>query len=354
MPGMDGEALGRVIKADQKLRDTRMVVLTSLDSAGKKQLFEKLGFSGHLTKPVRQQELKDILSLALTDPNAGRRLVQSPGKRKAALDFSSTFAAKKKRILLAEDNITNQQVALGMLKKMGLRADAVASGAEAVIAIKSIPYDLVLMDVQMPEMDGLEATRYIRDPKHSIINHDIPIIAMTAEAMQGDREKCLKAGMNDYVSKPVTPRALAEVLAKWLPQAEETDEPEKDLPADTVKEESPPSTESAVWDKGEMMSRMMEDEELVKKVLEMFLEDMPVQIQAIKESMKTGDIRGLEFQTHRIKGSAANVNAAALQAVALAMEKKAKAGDMDAAGAMLADLEKELVRFKNVADKELQ
>ena len=109
-------------------------------------------------------------------------------------------------------------MALGILKKLGLRADAVANGAEAVKALETIPYDLVLMDVQMPEMDGLEATRQIRDPQSAVLNHGIPIIAMTAHAMQGDRERCLEAGMNDYVSKPVDPRALAEAIDKYLSQ----------------------------------------------------------------------------------------------------------------------------------------
>src|SRR5664280_1022624 len=122
------------------------------------------------------------------------------------------------RILLAEDNLTNQQVALGILKKLGLRADAVADGVEAVRSLETIPYDLVLMDVQMPEMDGFEATGRIRDPGSAVLNHAVPIIAMTAHAMQGDRERCLEAGMDDYVSKPVSPQALAEALARWLPK----------------------------------------------------------------------------------------------------------------------------------------
>ena len=130
------------------------------------------------------------------------------------------FAGVTARILLAEDTITNQKVALGILHRLGLRADAVADGAEAVHALESIPYDLVLMDVQMPVMDGLEATAVIRNPESAVLNHAIPIIAMTAEAMQGDREKCLAAGMNDYVSKPVTPRSLADRLALWLEPAE--------------------------------------------------------------------------------------------------------------------------------------
>jgi CheY-like chemotaxis protein len=121
------------------------------------------------------------------------------------------------RILVAEDNIVNQEVALGILRKLGARADAVADGAEVLEALRTIPYDLVLMDVQMPEMDGLEATRIIRDSHSAVHNHQIPIIAMTAAAMQGDRERCLDAGMNDYITKPVSPHALSEALNTWLP-----------------------------------------------------------------------------------------------------------------------------------------
>ena len=124
------------------------------------------------------------------------------------------------RILLAEDNIVNQHVAVGILKKLGLRADAVANGAEAVTALETIHYDLVLMDVQMPVMDGLEATRLIRDASSAVKNHQIPIIAMTAGVMQGDREQCLDAGMNDYVTKPVSYQALMVALGKWLPNGQ--------------------------------------------------------------------------------------------------------------------------------------
>jgi CheY-like chemotaxis protein len=119
---------------------------------------------------------------------------------------------------VAEDNVVNQDVALGILHKLGLRAEAVADGAEAVEVLRIQPYDLVLMDVQMPKMDGLEATRIIRDPQSPVLNHQVPIIAMTAHAITGDRNRCLESGMNDYVSKPVLPQALIEVLNKWLRQ----------------------------------------------------------------------------------------------------------------------------------------
>jgi CheY-like chemotaxis protein len=123
---------------------------------------------------------------------------------------------RKIRILVAEDNPVNQKVAQAMLKKMGLWADVVADGQEAVNALQIIPYDLVLIDCQMPVMDGFEATRYIRQQGSKALNPCIPIIAMTALVMQGDREKCIQAGMNDFIAKPVQKRELTEMLARWL------------------------------------------------------------------------------------------------------------------------------------------
>jgi CheY-like chemotaxis protein len=216
MPGMSGEALGFAIQKDPRLADTRMVMLTSLGMRGDARRFAEIGFAAYATKPIRHQELKTVLSLALIEPTM-RPIVT----RHTAYETQNLFVGCKALILLAEDNITNQQVALGLLKKLGLRANAVANGAEALKALMTIPYDLVLMDVQMPVMDGLEATREIRSPQSAVCNHCIPIIAMTAHAMQGDREKFLEAGMDDYVTKPVSPTSLAEVLKKWLLKEEE-------------------------------------------------------------------------------------------------------------------------------------
>ena len=129
---------------------------------------------------------------------------------------TGVFTDSNARILLVEDNITNQKVALGILRKLGLLAGVVANGVEAISALEVIPHDLVLMDVHMPVMDAPEATQRIRDPRSAVLNHTMPIIAMTADAMLGDREKCLAAGMNDYATKPVTPRSLSERLESWL------------------------------------------------------------------------------------------------------------------------------------------
>ena len=150
-------------------------------------------------------------------PASAESSMRPPASRPATMMVRRQGA----RVLVAEDNIVNQEVALGILRKLGLRADAVANGVEAVEALRSLPYDLVLMDVQMPEMDGLEATRIIRDPKSRVIDHRISIIAMTAHAMRCDRERCLQAGMNAYLSKPVSPPALVEALNAWLPERSE-------------------------------------------------------------------------------------------------------------------------------------
>ena len=214
MPGMDGAALARIIKTDEKLRDTRLVLCSSLGQRGDAKRMQEIGFAAYLTKPVRHREIIDCLSAVLLAGTAVAQQSQPIVTRHTIREMRRGVV----RILLAEDNITNQQVALGILKKLGLRADAVANGKEAVKALETLPYDLVLMDVQMPEMNGLEATRHIRNLQSAVRNHRIPIIAMTAGAMQGDREKCLEAGMNDYVSKPVSPQALAEALDKWLPR----------------------------------------------------------------------------------------------------------------------------------------
>ncbi|TVR04052.1 MAG: response regulator [Spirochaetaceae bacterium] len=339
MPGMDGETLGREITRDDELNGIRMVMLTSLGNRGDRRRVEDIGFSAYATKPIRSQDLKNVLALALSEdsrPRASRPFVT----RHAARESATQFADRNARVLLAEDNITNQRVALGILRKMGLKVDAVADGSEVVTALSTIPYDLVLMDVQMPEMDGLEATRAIRDQGSPVMNHTIPIIAMTAHVMQGDRERCLEAGMNDYVPKPVLPATLAAVLDRWLPRAAlaapstDNDRRPADAPAN-------PPDEAPVFDRAAMLQRMMDDEELAATVAELFLEDMPEQIALLGTHVSERNVRGVRHQAHRIKGASANVGAERVRAVATGLETEAAAGNAETFSAALAGLEQE-------------
>jgi len=346
MPGMDGAVLARIIKADETLKDTRLVLMTSLGQRGDAKKMEEIGFAAYLTKPARQSELFGCLSavLALT---ATAQPAQPIVTRHAIREMRRGAV----RILLAEDNITNQQVALGIIKKIGLSADAVANGAEALKTLETLPYDLVLMDVQMPVMDGLEATRNIRDPKSAVRNHQIPIIAMTAHTMQGDRERCLQAGMNDYVTKPVDPQALMEALEKWLPR--ETAATKEQLPGKP--KDTPPVSaqepEVPVFDKAGMMSRLMDDEDLASTVIEAFLDDVPKQIEALRGYLETGDATFAERQAHTIKGASANLGGEALRAVAFEMEKAAKAGNLEYVKSHLPELENQFTRLKEAMNE---
>jgi CheY-like chemotaxis protein len=217
LPEMSGEELGRAVKADPDLASTRLILCTSLGRRGDAARLAGIGFSAYLTRPVNPSLLFECLVTVL-----GREGMTGPEDGHAPLVTRHSLAevglpARPRRpaarILLVEDNPVNQKVALALLRKLGYHADAVADGVEAVAAVQSLPYDLVLMDCQMPRMDGYEATREIRRMEAGTRT---PIVAMTANAMAGDREKCLAAGMDDHIPKPVHQRALAAMLDRWL------------------------------------------------------------------------------------------------------------------------------------------
>jgi CheY-like chemotaxis protein len=220
MPGMDGEELGRAIRETANLQDTPMVMMSSIGQRGDAARLRAAGFSAYLTKPVKQSELHDCLATVLGMSGEKKRL--SPkGTNLVTRHTIREDQRARYRILLADDNATNQKVALAILNKLGYRADVASNGLEAVKAVEIGQYDLVLMDVQMPEMDGFEATEAIRKTETGTGAPRLPIIAMTAHAMKGDRERCLEHGMDDYIAKPVQPDALLDALEKWLPRKTE-------------------------------------------------------------------------------------------------------------------------------------
>jgi len=266
----------------------------------------------------------------------------------AAHKLGRPFAGVRARILVAEDNSINQVVALGFLKKLGLHADAVADGAEAIKALESIPYDLVLMDVQMPVMDGIEATRQIRSPASSVLNHWIPIIALTAHALRGDRERFLEAGMNDFLSKPMTVLTLLDVLKCWLPGEEERRMPQQGkTPHFTL-----PSSAPVVFDRAGMLNRLMNDENLAQQLMGVFLEDMPRQIGLLRRYLDESDSTLVERQTRSVKGAAACIGAEALRTLAFEMEKAAEAGDLDSVAARMPELDLQFLQLEEAMMKD--
>ena len=227
MPGMDGEALGRVIKSHPDLWDTVLLMLTSLGRRGDAARLKEAGFAAYLVKPARQAQLLDALCAAWSMRSTGRTaplVTRHTLAEAAAARSEATGPAAPRweaRILLVEDNAVNQKVATRMLERLGCRVDKAANGKEAVEMLAALPYDVVFMDCHMPEMDGYEATREIRRGEAGGRRHSI--VAMTANAMQGDREKCLEAGMDDYISKPIRKDDLIAALARYAPGARVAD-----------------------------------------------------------------------------------------------------------------------------------
>ncbi len=220
MPGMDGMELARTIKADPSIAPTKLVMASSGGRRADGEEARGAGIEVYLTKPVKQSQLYDALATIMGTPRGdglGRR-----GEEKRLVTYGHEDEVRSRaRVLVAEDNTVNQKVAVKMLERLGYRADVAADGLEAVEALALIPYAIVLMDVQMPEMDGYEATAEIRRREGEDANRRTPIIAMTANAMQGDREKALVAGMDDYVAKPVDPEELGAALARWVSRPHE-------------------------------------------------------------------------------------------------------------------------------------
>lgn len=214
MPEVDGEALGDLIREDEDLRDTILVMLTSAGHREDAKRLMRLGFGGYLLKPIKRSQLFSCLR-SVTGNSVGDD--DQADKQMVTQESIGEGHNSDLRILVVEDVIVNQKVALRILdKRLGYRADAVANGREAIEALERIDYDIVLMDCQMPEMNGYEATRIIRDESSGVINHNVHIIAMTGNAMKGDREKCIASGMDDYVAKPIRAEELAAAIERNL------------------------------------------------------------------------------------------------------------------------------------------
>jgi PAS domain S-box-containing protein len=374
MPDMDGEELGRLIKADGALSDIHMVMLASIGRRGDAGRFRKAGFSAYAAKPINHEELKAILSLVLSSGKEEGGPAPAITTKYTAREQAMPVSGKGRRLLVAEDDDTNREVILGILKRTGLEADAVANGSEALDALLRTRYDLVLMDLQMPVMDGIETTKEIRkrERNSAALLHGaekggfggsfspgsrIPVIAVTAHAFEDDRKRCLDAGMDAYLTKPISPAALSSALRRIWREDKELlleEEPSDGLSGKQAGEDPGPEAvrPPPVFDKDDMMQRMMNDRAFARNVSEAFLKDIPQRISELKCLLEKGDMERLARLAHRIKGAASNVGGKALASVALELEAAVSGRNENNPEKALELLEAAFEELKSVITKE--
>ena len=349
MPGIDGMELARRVSDDPAIARTRMVLLTSIGQRGDGDEARLAGIEAYLTKPVRQSELYDAIATVMGTPEAQEAEDARLVTRHTLREMQTGHRA---HLLLAEDNPVNQKVAARMLERLGYRVDVAQNGLEALEALERNRYDAVLMDVQMPGMDGHEATAEIRRREATLAwrgeGHSTPIIAMTANAMQGDREKALAAGMDDYLAKPVRQEDLDEVLGRWVSR-EETGAPD------------PPATGAAPDGNGSVLDpevlanlRDLGDPELLTELAEMFFDDATSRLAEMREAVEAGDAAGVKRVAHTLKGSSGNMGAARMSAICAELQDVGDSGDLAPARGLLEDLEDEFGRVRPALEAELE
>ena len=323
MPEMDGFEVAQELKETPELTNTTIMMLTSSGQRGEAARCREMGVAAYLTKPITQSSLFDAIVNVLKSPSA-------PTNTTPKLVTRDTLQESKRslRILLAEDSPVNQIFAVTLLQKHGHSVQVVENGKEALAALEA-GFDVILMDVQMPEMDGFEATETIRDHESRTGEH-IPIIALTAHAMKGDRERCLDVGMDGYVSKPIRAEELLRTIDELAPAARLAPRSSDDNMIDRV------------LDRGAVLSQFGGDLELLQRVVELFLEDGRALMCSIRDSIARRDSYALEHAAHRLKGSVANFFASAAVDASLRLEVIGHARDFAGATLALTILEREM------------
>ncbi len=317
MPGLDGFAVAAEISTRAELAGATIMMLTSSGHYGDSARCRELGIAAYLTKPVAQPELLDSISAVLQ----GRDRWGTP-----ALDPATPPAVSPMRVLLAEDNLVNCTVAVGLLTRRGHQVVVANNGAEALDALAHASFDVVLMDMQMPVMGGLDATAAIRErERHATPPTRVRIVALTAHAMQGDRERCLDAGMDGYLSKPID-RFELYAAVEGAP----------------VKVVGVPPASSAIFDRASLLARLDGDAELLEQILEVFKADCPSRLTAVDQALAANNAEGLAAAAHAIKGAALNLSANRLAVVAGALESTGHRRALGEGPALVASLHLEV------------
>jgi signal transduction histidine kinase/CheY-like chemotaxis protein len=358
MPGMDGLQLATTIRADARLAELKLILVTSLHSTDEMARAREVGFSSYMSKPVRRQELYRAMAQACGGVAADDK-PSAAGKQIARINA---------RVLMAEDNGVNQVVAKNMLKSLGCSFDIVPNGLEALNAVKAGGYDLVLMDCQMPEMDGYAASQAIRQWETTLPTlQRIPIVALTANALVGDAEACLAAGMDDHLAKPYTRHQLSSVMARWLPgELVEQGAPpaaEAPAPAPAAAAPAPAAPPEPAADEGPLLDataldniRALDDgsgESVLDEVIGIFLQELPQHLQALRDGLAAGRPVEVGKTAHAFKSASYNVGARPLGDLCKTLERQGKAGDLAGAAELVAQIERMAERVRPLLEAEM-
>jgi CheY-like chemotaxis protein/HPt (histidine-containing phosphotransfer) domain-containing protein len=336
MPDLDGLALGKQIHQTNQFSDSRLILLTAFDRRGIGEEARQDGFVAYLTKPAKQSLLFDTIANAVSMPAKAPSAPAQVEESSPVMQLAS--GAQLGRILLAEDNLANQTLAVAQLKKLGYSCDTVVNGAQALEQVKNNPgvYSVVLMDCQMPEMDGFEATREIRAWEKEN-DHHIPIIAMTANAMQSDKDTCIAAGMDDYISKPVTLNSLERALKEWATRKITMPE----LPQSTSQSISPDNVldESLLSGIRELQNEGEPD--FLTELIDIYMRDTPQLFEKIHQGVKYRDVTQLRQGLHSLKGTSGNLGARKFSSQIGEVEQLVSQGNLDAAIPLIDGIEAE-------------
>jgi signal transduction histidine kinase/HPt (histidine-containing phosphotransfer) domain-containing protein len=339
LPDQDAFELARSIKADPEIAAAELLLMASLGERGHGEKARGLGAAAYLTKPIKQSQLFDCLMTIANQPTgAVGSQALPPLVTRHSLREARFPTCLQGRILIAEDNAVNMEIAICHMEKLGLHADMVANGLEAIEALAHIDYDVVLMDCQMPEMDGYAATAEIR--RREGTKYHTPIIAMTANAMKGDRERCLKAGMDDYISKPIDAAELFAVLKRWLL------EPEK--PSGSSEEKANSSATHLADIHVTERLNLFEQEfsaAMVVRLIDKFLPDTAERLLALREAVEAADAPAVGRAAHGLKGSYGNIGSEEAAGLCLELEQDARSGSVLEAGVRLGRLEEDFPRL---------
>jgi len=347
MPVMDGFELARAIKADANIALTLLVLMPTYGQRGDAQLAREVGIAAYLTKPVRQSQLFDCLATVTAHGDTASPTPAAPQRLVTKHPLEEAHPARRSRILIAEDNPVNQKVAARQIEKLGYRADIAANGLEVLDALLRIPYDIVLMDCQMPEMDGFEATSKIRLREGK--NKRTIIIAMTANALEGDREKCLVAGMDDYISKPVRVAELQHILERWQHDPSQIHVQEADVSAPTYEDGA-----TVVVDMNCLLEAAGGDEDLAQELVEIFLTQMTGDVEKLDTALAGDGADEVHRLAHMSAGSSATIGMTSLIAPLRELERMGSRAELAHATPLVAQVREELARVKLFFKKQWQ